>query len=125
MLFASPLVGHVNTGTDVAGKRPVRIESWHPDVGNPSKFAVVPSEAILHLECLSAIKGLNVGFQTFLQILRIDPFRPAVAKLAVNGSAGEVQPRLVEVSTELVSPRHPDHHRSTIGHQTKACLTLT
>ena len=125
LLVASPLLGHVDTRTNVSSKRPIRIESWHSDVENPSKFAVVPPEAILHPECLSAIKGLNVRTQASLQILGIDPpLRPAVAKLLFERSAGEIQPRLVEVGAKLVNPRHPDHDRSTIGHQPKACLTL-
>jgi hypothetical protein len=73
LLFGLPPLGHVNTRANVTSKRAIRIESRHPDVENPSKFAVVPSEVILHPECLSAIKGLNVRIQAFLQILRIDP----------------------------------------------------
>src|SRR6202007_1925598 len=115
---------HINTRANVTSKRPVRIEPRHANVGNPSKFAVVVSEAILHPECLPAIKGLCVRIQASLQILRIDSLRPAVAEFLVNGSAGEVQPGLVEVGAEFVSPRHPDHHWSTIGHQPETRLTL-
>jgi hypothetical protein len=79
LLFGSSLLRHVNTRANITGKRPIRIESWHPDVENSSKFAVVPSEAILHRECLSAIKGMSVRVQASLQVLRMNPLRPAIA----------------------------------------------
>src|ERR1700752_2026213 len=90
LLFGSLLLGHVNTGANITSKRPIGIESWHPDVENQSKFAVVPSEAILHPERLPTIKGLNIGSHATSQILRIDSLRPAVAKLLFNGSARKV-----------------------------------
>src|SRR5260370_7174256 len=124
MLLGPPLLGYINTRADVAGKRAVGIESWRPDVVNQAKFAVVPSKPILHPEFLSAIKGLNVRSHAPRQILTMDALRPALAKLLFKGSAGEVQPGLAEVGAELVGPRHPDHHRSAIGHQPKARLTL-
>src|SRR5229473_4459695 len=120
LLFGPPLLAHVNTRADVTGKRAVGIESWRPDVVNQSKFAVVPSKPILHSKWLSAIKGLNIRSHATSHILRMDALRPAAAKLLFKGPASEVQPRLIKVGTKLVSPRHPDHHRSAIGHQPKA-----
>src|SRR5258708_33817572 len=100
LLFGSPLLAHVNTRANVTGKGPIRIESRHPDVENPSIFTVVPSQTILHPEFLSAVKGLNGRIQESLQILWVNPLRPAVAKLPVNGSAGQDQPRLVDDMTD-------------------------
>src|SRR5580700_7665619 len=97
LLFGSLLLGHVDTRANKTGKRPVRIESWNPNVGNPSKFAVVAPEAILHPKCLSMIKRLCVGIEASREILRIDSLRPAVAKFLVKRSTSEVQPGLVEV----------------------------
>src|SRR5579863_2678404 len=80
LLFGSPLFRDVNTRTNVTSKGPIRIEAWYSDVENPAIFAVVPPLAILHPEFLTAIKGLNVRIQASLQILGIDPLRPAVAQ---------------------------------------------
>jgi len=50
----------------------------------------MPTESILHLERIPAIKRLDVGLQATLEVLRVDTFRPAVAKLGLKPSAGEV-----------------------------------
>jgi hypothetical protein len=39
LLFGSSLLRHVNTRANITGKRPLRIEWWHPDVENPLKLA--------------------------------------------------------------------------------------
>src|SRR5271156_4942191 len=101
-LFPSLAFRHINATPDVTHKRAILIKPRHPNVDNPSILSVVPSEPILHSELLTPIRGLPVRVQASLQILGVNTLRPAVPYLEVNGSPGEIQPRLIEVGAQLV-----------------------
>src|SRR5579862_658450 len=49
---------------------------------------------------------------------------PTIAQLGLQRLPGELQPRLIEVSEELVGTGHPDQNRGTIGDQAEALLAL-
>src|SRR5271163_1190179 len=101
-LFPSLALGHINATPDVTHKRAILIKPRHANVQKPSILSVVPSEPILHSELFTPIEGLRVRVQASLQILGVNTLRPAVPKLEVEGSRGEIQPRLIEVGAQLV-----------------------
>ena len=59
-------LGDIYAGADVAGKRTVRIKSWHASVEHPSIFPVLLPEPILPLERLTPIECLCVSLQALL-----------------------------------------------------------
>src|ERR1700758_2398319 len=82
------------------------------------------SEPILHSALLPTVKRLRVRLNAFRQISGMNPLRPAVSTLEVDGSSSEVQPRLVKVTAKFISLRYPDQHGRGIRHQTEPFFTL-
>src|SRR5882762_7831011 len=118
-------VGHIDAGPDVTDKRAILIKPWHSNVENPSIFSVVPPEPVLHSDPLTPIKGLRVRIHASPQIFWVNPFCPAVPKLVIDRSPGEVQPRSVKVRAELIGARHPDQHGRCIRHQSETLLAFS
>src|SRR6516225_4524842 len=117
-------VGNINTNPDVTCKRAILIKSWYADVKNPAILSVVMTQPILHFELLSAIKRLRIDVETSLQIIWVDTFRPAVSKLLLHRSSGEIQPTPVEVGTKFVRTRHPHKHGRSIRDQPETLFAL-
>jgi len=124
-LFCFLAIGHIDSNSNVTNKGTILIKPRHSHVENPSILPVVPAEPILHPEFLSPIKGLRVGVETLLQMLRVDTFCPAGSKLGVHALPGEIQPRLIDVGAEFISAGLPDQHRSTICEPAKTRFALT
>src|ERR1700733_10374534 len=103
--------GEINAGSDVTDKRAFLVKPRHSDVEKPSIFSVVPPKPVLRSELLTAIKCLCVGVHASSQILGVNSLHPAVSKLGVHRSPGEVQPGLIKVDAELVGSCHPDQCR--------------
>src|ERR1700739_2159499 len=82
-----------------------RFESRHSFVLDPAKLSVTPSQPVLHIEGLSLVECSLISVQTCFQIVRMNAFRPAVAKLRFQLPASEVQSLLVEVVAELIRAR--------------------
>src|SRR5215472_1682983 len=123
-LLGQLLIGDVTRRTDVAAKGTIGVESRYAIIENPAIFSIMSAEAILHLKKLAPIERLLISLQATLEVLSVDPFRPAISKLLVNGASGEHQPGLIEISTQLVGAGHPDHHRNRGGDQSEAFLTF-
>src|SRR3984957_5078858 len=100
--FRQLTVGEINAGSDITDKRAFLVEPRHSDVENPSIFSVVPPKPVLHSELLTAIKRLCVDVHASPHILGVNSLYPAVSKLGVHRSPGEVQPRLIKIGAELV-----------------------
>src|ERR1700704_1954402 len=83
-------IGDVEARADIAGKRAVRVESWHTYIGYPAVVSVVPPEPILHLERLPEIECLGVGIQATAQIFVVDQLCPAITKLCLKGPTSEL-----------------------------------
>src|SRR5436190_23231816 len=49
---------------------------------------------------------------------------PAVAHFLFQGTAGEIEPCLVEEGAELVWARHPDHHGRCVRHVPEALFAF-
>src|SRR4051794_13959506 len=118
------LLGDVDTGADVAFTGALGVKPGHARVEDPAIFPVEPSQPVFHSEFLPRLKGPTVRVQTALQIVRMDALAPAIPELTLQEPAGEVQPILVEVGTELIGARHPDHDGSRVGHPSKASFAL-
>src|SRR5271169_658370 len=84
----------------------------------------MPPEPILHLERLARIERFCVGVQARPQVFRMYSFCPTISKLRQQRPAGEIQPGLIEVVTQLVETGCPDHHGSSVRHQSESPLAL-
>src|SRR4029450_37416 len=114
----------VNGSTDVADERAIGRKARHSMIQDPTIFTVISSQTVLHRKLLSRVKGVNVDFQTAVEVSWVDALCPPVAKFLLQRTTGEVEPTFFEKGTELVPPRHPDHHGRRIGHRVKASLAL-
>src|SRR5580693_2189441 len=115
-LFRQFVVSDVDTGADVARKGTL-LKLWDSLVKNPAILSIMSPKPILHFESLAPVERVGIGFQTSVQVLGMDTFRPAVSQRRLNGTTRELQPGLIEVGTELFWTRHPNHHRSGVCHQ--------
>src|SRR4051812_30357883 len=114
----------VDARSYVARKRATRIKPRHTDIEEPPVISVVPAETILHLESLAAIEGSLIDIEARLEILRVHHLCPAVANLRIYGATCEIQPGLIEVRAQFVSPGHPDHHRRGVCDQAEPFFTF-
>src|SRR5215203_7015186 len=113
--FSAPELGHVEARANVPGERTLGIEQWFRIVEDPTVFAVVSPKAILHHERFTTVEGPDVRVQAVLPICGMYTHE-AIADFVFEGTAGEVEPRLVEVSAALVGAGNPDEQRQRIGH---------
>src|SRR6516162_5503218 len=123
-LFGQFLLGDIEAGADVPGKRTVSVESGNAEVEDPTVLTIVTAKPILHVVGLSAIEGSSVGIQTALHILCMNPFNPTISQLCFERATREFKPWLVEIGAQFVRAGHSDHHRSGVRDQAKARFTL-
>ena len=95
-------VGDVHAGADVAAEVPARPITRRALVGNPAIFSVVPLQAVLHYEWLTRIECAAISLQGVFSIIWMNAFTPAVIKVLLHASTGELEPRLVDESAKLV-----------------------
>src|SRR5262249_55786599 len=93
---------NVYTRSDVSRKRTVWLKTRHTSVEDPAIISFFTPQPILHGKWLMPIKRLRVGIQTCLQICRMDALQPPVSQFCFKGSAGDVQPGLINVGAQLV-----------------------
>src|SRR5580765_2180563 len=106
--FSASELRHVEARADITNERTFGIEPWRRSVQDPPVFAVMPSKPIFHHERFTKVEGASVRVQALLQIRGVYPVCPAIADLGLEGSPGEVEPRLVEVGAALVGARNPN-----------------
>src|SRR5438045_3606985 len=83
-------------------------------IRNPAIFAIIPSQPILHHKRLARIECLRVNLETFLQIVWMYAFSPAISHFLFQATARKLQPRFVKECAEFVHARHPDANRRRI-----------
>src|SRR4029453_15705183 len=71
-------------------------------------LAIITPQPVLHHKRFARVEGLRVNLETFLQIILVYAFGPAVTHFALQATAGKPQPGLVKKSEEAVPPRTPD-----------------
>src|SRR5688572_10926302 len=106
--FSAPELRHVEARADVTSERTVEIEQRRRIVQHPPVFAVMPPKPIFHHERFTMVEGARVRLQALLPICGVYSVCPAIADLGLEGSPGEVEPRLVEVGAALVGAGNPD-----------------
>ena len=106
--FRAPELRHVEARADVASERTVGIEQRRRIVEDQPVFAVMPAKPIFHHERFTAVEGAGVRVQAMRQVCGVHTVCPTIADLGLEGSPGEVEPRLVEVGAALVGARNPD-----------------
>src|SRR5262245_60287794 len=99
---------HVEARADITSERTVAIEQGSRIVQDPPVFAVIPPKPILHHERFTTVERAGVYVKTMRQICGMHTVCPTIADLRLEGSAGEIEPRLVEVSAALVGAGNPD-----------------
>src|SRR5262249_51406321 len=124
-LMGEFLIRDVDGRADVTRKGPVRVESGHAAVQDPSVFPVISSEPILLPEQLTSINGIRVSRVASLQILGVDALSPVTCELLLSGSPCKFQPSLIDEGATIVGVSHPDHDRSRICDEAEAFLALT
>src|SRR6516164_5317762 len=112
--FGMLAIGHVHARTDVTGKGAIFMESWHSYVEHPSILAVVPSQPAFFPEGLPLVERLAVNLPASLLVLGMNNPGETGPKIRLR-AAGEVQPKLVEISGLVIRSGHPDHHWRRIG----------
>src|SRR5437899_4547338 len=79
--FSQLVLSHVDTGSDIARKRAVEVESRYPAIKDPPKFSVIASQTVLHPEALAPVEAAGIGNQTAVQIIWMHSSRPPVSQL--------------------------------------------
>src|SRR5215471_12443216 len=115
---------NVDAGPDVATEISRSVESRHTFVCDPSVFAFLISESVLHDEGFVGIKGFDISFQTSAEIIRMHAFGPPVAPFLFHRSSRELKPRLIEKRAKFVGRGHPDHHWRSVRHCPETFFTL-
>ena len=124
-LCVRPLeIGDINTRRHVAGERTIPVEARNSALEHPPVLIVVAPQSVLRPVRRSAVEGLCEGRKSRLQILGVHAFGPAVAKLGIQGSTSEGQPRFVDVVAESVGARHPDRRGSGIRRQSEQIVAF-
>ncbi len=100
MMLRKTLVVGVLLATSLAGQAGAQKGGKAP--------AVDPRLEKLKAEAITMVEGADVRVQAMLQICGVYPICPTIADLGLEGSSGEVEPRLVEVGTALVWARNPN-----------------
>ncbi len=63
--------------------------------------------------------------ETPLHIVRMHALDPSCADFLLRGSAGELEPRLIEIVAKTIRSGHPNQHGCRIGHHLEPSLTFT
>src|SRR6476620_6043680 len=90
LLLLSQEISDIDAGTDIAAEILAGSITRDALIVNPTIFSIIALEAILHDERLTRIEGAVVGLHTFLQIVGMDTFSPAVTKFLLHASPGEL-----------------------------------
>lgn len=114
----------IDAGADVAEELPFGVETGDAVTMDPSIFSVGAPPPVFLGKRLAGVKGRLIAIEAARKILRVHPFGPAVAKLLLRGTSGEMQPGLVEIGAQFVRPRHPDHDRGRVAHGPKSRLAF-
>ncbi len=77
-------------------------------VRDPAIAPVVVTQAILHMAALALVEGVAIRFDAPLEIVRVDPLRPALALFLLQRAAAKLEPGLVEVADRSVGTGGPD-----------------
>src|SRR6201999_1747213 len=73
-------LGYVNTRADIAEEVTIGGKAWRPAVQDPSVFTVASPQAIFHREGLPSLKGVNINFETTVQVVGVNILCPTVTK---------------------------------------------
>src|SRR5260370_37876263 len=122
--FSALPLSDVNARPDVTEELAIRGKARCSNIQNPAIFTVTPSQVILHCKRLPGVEGIFVNVKTTVEFFSVNAFCPAIAELLLQAAAGKVEPPLIEEGAKLVWARHPDHHRSCVGHGTKTSLAF-
>ncbi len=107
-------VRDVDGGAHVGHERPVFRVMRHPRVVHPAVLAVEAAQPILQLVRAAAVDRPQVGAQAALEIVGVDPLRPAVLPLGRERAPGEGQPLAIEMGAGAVGPGGPETDGSVI-----------
>ena len=123
-LFFLKQITDINAGADVTDKLPLRIITRIAFVVDITVCAIVPAQTVFHRERSPCVKCGGVGRETFVEIIRMHTFAPAIAKLFLHFSSSEIEPCLVNEGAELVRAGDPDEDRGGVGHVPETRFTF-
>src|SRR5262249_45092425 len=97
----------IDGGTNIARKYAIRCEPRDALVDNPSVLAIRAAEPVFHLKWLPRIEGPGVCSKAFLQIVRMNPGSPAIAKFFLDPAPRLSEPVFVEARAKRVPAGDP------------------
>src|ERR1700757_3717182 len=71
------------------------------------------------------MEGRQKTIEAPLHIVRMHALDPSCAYFLLHGSAGKLEPWLVEIVAKGICSGHPNHHRCRIGHCLEPSLAFT
>src|SRR5262249_43432045 len=96
----------------------------HSVIRNPTIFAVIPSEPVLHDERFAGVECFSVCLETFLKIVAVHALGPAISQLLFQTAARKLQPAFVEKSAQFIDARHPDKNWGGVGNYSETLLAF-
>src|SRR4051812_45268420 len=116
LLFRALDLRNVNVRSDIAREFSRSRVSRNPAFKHPAVFVIRSPEAILDSERLSGMERRQETIEAPLHIVSMHALGPSCAYFLLQGSAGKVEPRLVEIVAKRIRSRHPNQHRRRVGH---------
>jgi hypothetical protein len=118
-------LGDVDARSDIAVQGAIQREPRHASIEYPSVLAVVPPEAIFHLERLAPSERRGQNLEPLGQVVGMDRITPSVAEECFQPATGERHPWCVDVGAAFVVVRHPDQDRDDVCREPEGLVACT
>jgi len=100
--------GDFDARSDVAGEFSVAVERG-AFIEEPSILTVRTSEPVLHLKTAPGVERGSIRSEAAIKIIGMHAGGPAVPQFLGERTAGELEPRFIDESTEPIDAGQPDH----------------
>src|SRR5205823_12592366 len=100
---------------DVTRKLSVFVIGSSTLVEDPTIFAVVSPEPVLHRKRFARVEGFRVRLEAHLRVVRMHALGPSISEFMFHAAARKLQPWFVKEGVELVDTGHPEENRRSIG----------
>jgi hypothetical protein len=114
----------VETAANISLKRSIRRVARHPAIKNPTVFACVMPQSVLHLKGTTSIEVGDEDLQASVEVIRVNVLCPAITRFLFQSAPDEIQPTFIEVIAKLVRARHPDHDWRSIRNHAKTLFHI-
>jgi hypothetical protein len=98
----------VETAANISFKRSIRRVARHASLINPTVFACMMPQSVLHLEGPPSIEVGDVSLQTSVEVIGVHVLCPAITGFLFQSAPDEIQPTFIEVMAKLINSGHPN-----------------